>query len=169
MAELEKVDSSLRARNIDVPQVRANVLQARIGEQLQKPVDDRKWDEVDVLVQEMLDNDKMDEVKKGLLQVEMCSLKGDLAGAKELITPLLEEHPKEVQVWMSWFGIQERLSAKNRATKEKQSAEEQKQAVHDAVQETLDRIAEAEKAAGDQAAFRCVLRRRRGPARGRRS
>ncbi len=157
LAELEKVDRELRARKIDAPQVRANLLQARVSEQLQKSAEERKWDEVDALVQEMLDDENMDDLKKGLLRVEMCSMKGDLDGAKALVTPLLEEHPKEVRAWLAWYGIQERLAAKSRTTKEKKTSEEQLQALHDAVDEALGRVAEAEKAAGDQAAFR-VLR-----------
>jgi cellulose synthase operon protein C len=157
MEELKKVDREVRARKIDAPQVRANMLQLRISEEMQKPEDKRDWEQVDALVKEMIDDGKMDEVKKTLVQGEMCSLKGDVEGAAALIGPLVKEHPKEVRAWLAWFGVKERLAIESRKTKEKQTPEEQAKSQHDAVEEALAQVAEAEEAAGDRAAFR-VLR-----------
>ena len=58
------MDRELRARKIDSPQVRANMLQARIVGTDAKAAEEREWDEVDALVQEMLDDENMDRQSK---------------------------------------------------------------------------------------------------------
>ncbi|HEX4144385.1 MAG TPA: tetratricopeptide repeat protein [Pirellulales bacterium] len=156
MEELQKVDRELRARKVVVPQVRANMLQSRITEQLQKPSDEREWEGVNALVEEMLADSDMSEIRKGLLQVEVAALKGDLDEAESLMKPLLKANPKDVHLWLSWFGIQERLRAQDRATTEKRTAADRQEAIHDSVEAMLADVAEAEKSAGDQVQFRVV-------------
>jgi tetratricopeptide (TPR) repeat protein len=154
--ELQKLEKDLRARKVVLPQVRANMLQARIQEQMQKPSDEREWDGVDALVEELLAGADMSEVRKGLLQVEVSALKGNLAEADSSMAILLKAHPDEVQLWLSWLGLQERILAESRGIKPNRTAAEREDLIQEAVQGVLDHVAEAEKAAGDHVQFRVV-------------
>ncbi len=154
--ELKKVARELDNRKVEDPRLRANLLQIALSDQMKKPADDRNWDEVDGIVEKMLENKNMTDVQRARMRIEIYLVKDDLDEAKALANRLVKENPKDVSSWISWLSVGERVAGEkfSEQAQDVKELEARKKVFEEAAHAALDRLAYAEKSAGDQVAFR---------------
>lgn len=80
------------------------LLQVSIQQQLRLAPEQRNWSACDDIIKQLVEQipDKRNMIA---LQIDYRARKGDFAGARELLLPLLEENPKDVALWLARIDL----------------------------------------------------------------
>jgi len=82
------------------PQLRPNVLQMTLNQEMSKPVEERNWELTNKVAAVLFKDESLPELRKQVLRADLLMAQGKSDEALQLLSALRKENPKDLTVWM---------------------------------------------------------------------